>query len=66
VAPGYPTPQRNLGVLLDLYTGDPAAALRHYEQYQVLTGGTDPDTGPWLVELRTRLGQVSRTAEVKQ
>jgi cellulose synthase operon protein C len=66
VAPGYPTPQRNLGVLLDLYAGDPAAALRHYEQYQVLTGGTDPDTGPWLVELRTRLGQVSRTAEVKQ
>jgi tetratricopeptide (TPR) repeat protein len=66
LAPAYPAPQRNLGVLLDLYLGDPAAALRHYEQYQVLTGGTDPDAGPWLVELRTRLGQVSRTAEVKQ
>jgi cellulose synthase operon protein C len=66
LAPGYPTPQRNLGVLLDLYLGDPAAALEHYEQYQSLTGGADPDTGPWLVELRTRLGQVTRTAEVKQ
>jgi tetratricopeptide (TPR) repeat protein len=65
VAPGYPTPQRNLGVLLDLYLADPAAALEHYEQYQRLTGGTDPDTGPWLVELRTRLGQVSRTAEAQ-
>jgi tetratricopeptide (TPR) repeat protein len=62
-APAYAPPQRNLGVLLDLYLGDPADALRHYEQYQLLTGGTDPDTGPWLVELRTRLGQVSRTAE---
>ena len=65
LAPAYPTPQRNLGVLLDLYLGDPAAALRHYEQYQLLTGGTDPDTGPWLVELRTRLGKVSRTAEAQ-
>ena len=65
LAPAYPTPQRNLGVLLDLYLGDPAAALGHYEQYQLLTGGTDPDTGPWLVELRTRLGKVSRTAEAQ-
>ena len=65
LAPAYPTPERNLGVLLDLYLGDPAAALRHYEQYQLLTGGADPDTGPWLVELRTRLGQVSRTAEAQ-
>ncbi len=62
-APGHATPQRNLGVLLDLYLGDPAAALPHYERYQELTGGSDPETGPWLVELRTRLGQVQRTAE---
>jgi tetratricopeptide (TPR) repeat protein len=66
LAPDYPAPQRNLGVLLDLYLGDPAAALGHYETYQLLTGGADPDTGPWLVELRTRLGQVSRTAEAQQ
>ncbi len=66
LAPDYPAPQRNLGVLLDLYLGDPAAALGHYEEYQLLTGGTDPNTGPWLVELRTRLGQVSRTAEAQK
>jgi tetratricopeptide (TPR) repeat protein len=66
LAPAYPAPQRNLGVLLDLYLGDPAAALAHYEQYQLLTGGADPDTGPWLVELRTRLGKVPRTAEAQQ
>jgi hypothetical protein len=62
---GFAAPQRNLGVLLDLYLGDPAAALPHYETYQQLTSGVDPDVGPWLVELRTRLGQVQRTAEAQ-
>ena len=61
----FASPQRNLGVLLDLYLGDPAGALPHYEMYQQLTAGADPDVGPWLVELRTRLGQVERTAEAK-
>jgi tetratricopeptide (TPR) repeat protein len=65
-APGYAAPQRNLGILLDLYLGDPAAALPYYEQYQAMTGGEDPAVGPWLVELRTRLGQVSKTAEVQR
>jgi tetratricopeptide (TPR) repeat protein len=64
-SPGHPTPERNLGVLLDLYLDQPAEALPHYERYQLLTGGADPDTGPWLVELRTRLGQVERTAEAR-
>ena len=62
---GFAAPQRNLGVLLDLYLGDPASALPHYETYQQLTSGADPDVGPWLVELRTRLGQVQRTAEAQ-
>ena len=64
-SPGYATPERNFGILLDLYLNEPAAALPHYERYQQLTGDTDPDAGPWLVELRTRLGQVQRTAEVQ-
>jgi Flp pilus assembly protein TadD len=63
--PTYAAPRRNCGVLLDLYLGDPAAALPYYEQYEALTSGTDPEVGSWLVELRTRLGQVSRTAEVQ-
>jgi tetratricopeptide (TPR) repeat protein len=63
--PAFAAPQRNLGVLLDLYLGDAVAALPHYEKYQQLTAGTDPDVGPWLVELRTRLGQVQRTAEAQ-
>jgi tetratricopeptide (TPR) repeat protein len=64
-APGYATPERNLGVLLDLYLDAPADALPHYERYQELTGGADSGTGRWLVELRTRLGQNERTAEAR-
>jgi Flp pilus assembly protein TadD len=63
--PTYAAPRRNCGVLFDLYLGDPAAALPYYEQYEALTSGTDPEVASWLVELRTRLGQVSRTSDVQ-
>jgi tetratricopeptide (TPR) repeat protein len=63
--PAYAQPERNLAVLLDLYVGEPAQALAHYERYQSLSGDVDPQVAAWLVELRTRLGQVSRTAEVQ-
>lgn len=55
----------NLGILLDLYLDDPAAALPHYERYQALAGDADARVGAWLAELRTRLGLVQRTAEVQ-
>jgi Flp pilus assembly protein TadD len=61
----FAPPQRNLAILLDLYLGDSAAALAHYERYQEMTSGTDAEVGAWVVELRTRLGQVPRTAEVQ-
>ena len=56
----------NLAILLDLYLDDPAAALPHYERYQLLTGDADPRVTAWLAELRTRLGLVQRTAEAQQ
>jgi tetratricopeptide (TPR) repeat protein len=55
----------NLGILLDLYLDDPAAALPHYERYQALAGDADTRAAAWLAELRTRLGLVQRTAEVQ-
>jgi tetratricopeptide (TPR) repeat protein len=55
----------NLGILLDLYLDDPAAALPHYERYQALAGDEDARVGAWLAELRTRLGLVQRTAEAQ-
>jgi tetratricopeptide (TPR) repeat protein len=64
--PAYPGAERNLALLLDLYLADPAAALPHYERYRQLAGESDKEAAAWLVELRTRLGQVPRTAEVQQ
>jgi tetratricopeptide (TPR) repeat protein len=64
--PSYAAAERNLALLLDLYQGDPAAALPHYERYQLLAGEVDTEAAAWLIELRTRLGQVSRTAEAQQ
>jgi Tfp pilus assembly protein PilF len=64
--PAYAEPYRNLAVLLDLYMGDPSQALVYYERYQSLVGDADTDVVAWLVELRTRLGRVARTAEAKQ
>jgi len=55
----------NLGILLDLYLDDPAAALPHYERYQALAAEADPKVTAWVAELRARLGLVQRTAEAK-
>jgi tetratricopeptide (TPR) repeat protein len=55
----------NLGILLDLYLDDPAAALPHYERYQALVVEADPKVTAWVAELRARLGLVQRTAEAK-
>ncbi|HXW11078.1 MAG TPA: tetratricopeptide repeat protein, partial [Steroidobacteraceae bacterium] len=62
--PGYADAERNLGILHDLYLDDPVAALPHYERYQALKQGADVQVAAWLVELRTRLSTVTRTAEV--
>ena len=51
-------------MLLDLYLDDPVAALAHYERFVSLSGAADGEVASWLVELRTRLERVQRTAEV--
>ncbi|MDE2221200.1 MAG: tetratricopeptide repeat protein, partial [Gammaproteobacteria bacterium] len=53
--PGYAPVHRNLAVLLDLYLGDPAAALGELEQYRQLSGEDQPASG-WIAELRHRTG----------
>jgi Flp pilus assembly protein TadD len=63
--PAFADAECNLGILLDLYLDDPAAALPHYERYQALAGDTDTRAAAWLAELRTRLGLVQRTAEAQ-
>jgi len=63
--PQHADPELNLAIVLDLYLHDAAAALPHYERYQLLTGSTDGEVSSWLVEVRRRLGQVQRTAETE-
>ena len=53
--PRYAPAWRNLGVLADLYLGDPRRALTAFEQYRQLTGEDKPVSG-WIAELRQRLG----------
>jgi tetratricopeptide (TPR) repeat protein len=62
--PADPLPALNLGVLLDLYLGDPAAALSEYERYLALAVGPDTQVTSWITEVRVRAGQESRNAEV--
>jgi tetratricopeptide (TPR) repeat protein len=51
-APAY----RNFAVLLDLYLGNPDAALDNFERYKELTGEDKPVSG-WIAELRQRTGR---------
>lgn len=55
VDPGFAPTHRNLGVLRDLYLGDPHGALAALEQYRSLTGEDKPVTS-WIAELRQRTG----------
>jgi TolA-binding protein len=52
---GYAPSHRNLAVLLDLYLGDPVAALPEMVRYQQLTAEDKPVT-TWIAELRARTG----------
>jgi Flp pilus assembly protein TadD len=52
---GYAPAHRNMGVLLDLYVGDPAAAIPEFEHYKALTSEDKP-VSTWIAELRARTG----------
>lgn len=52
--PAYADGHLNLGVLLDLYLGDAALALVHYERYLALTPSGDVAVGKWVADLKTR------------
>jgi tetratricopeptide (TPR) repeat protein len=52
--PAYADAHLNLGVLLDLYLGETALALVHYERYLALTPSGDAAVGKWVADLKNR------------
>jgi tetratricopeptide (TPR) repeat protein len=50
----YADAHLNLGVLLDLYLGDNALALQHYERYLALSPSGDSAVGKWVADLKSR------------
>src|SRR6185437_16301977 len=54
--PNYAAAYRDLGVLTDLYLGDPERALTAFERYKEITGEDKP-VSTWIAELRQRTGK---------
>ena len=53
--PDYSYAHLNIAILYDLYLGDLAKALDHYQQYQQLVGDSDPQLAGWLADLQQRM-----------
>lgn len=51
---GYAPAYRNLGVLYDLYLGDPVKAIVFYRQYNVMLPSPDSQVEGWIVDIERR------------
>jgi hypothetical protein len=60
--PNYAPAHLNLGVLYDLYMGEPQKALDQYQRYLEIAGENKQIAG-WVVELRKRVGAPAPAAK---
>jgi len=63
VSPDYALAHYNLGVLNELYLQRLDAALKNFEDYQLLAG-EDKQVARWITDLRRRVATNQRTANV--
>lgn len=59
----YALAHRNIGILYDLYLGQAALALEHYQKYLELAAEPDPTVDRWLVDLQRRSGSTQARSE---
>jgi Flp pilus assembly protein TadD len=63
--PNYAPAYFNLGVLYDLYLGEPKKALEQFEHYLSVAGDNKQVSG-WVIELRKRVGAPAPAAPKKE
>jgi len=54
--PKHAPSHKNIGILYDLYLGEFAKALNHYEIYQYLQGEPNRQMAGWIIDLKRRIG----------
>lgn len=64
--PNYAPVQRNLGILYDIYLGDPKTALAYYQQYQKLLPEPDKQVDIWIKDLTKRTSAANKNATTSQ
>ncbi|WP_394172423.1 tetratricopeptide repeat protein [Thalassotalea litorea] len=58
--PAFAPAHHNLGILLDIYLGDKAGAIEHYQTYQVLTDSKNRKVNGWIADSSAQLSATQK------